>query len=87
MSVTVIATGFDNPNAIGMEAGKEQPAEPGFGLGNLQTPGFGSSAVQQQPLQQPQVGTASMGMESPASNQQRRGMQDIIDIPTWMRRR
>ncbi len=87
VSVTVIATGFDNPNAIGMEAGKEQPAEPGFGLGNLQTPGFGSSAVQQQPLQQPQVGTASMGMESPASNQQRRGMQDIIDIPTWMRRR
>lgn len=84
VSVTVIATGFDNPNAIGMDAGKAQPVEPGFGLGNLQTPGFGNFGSAPSPAQQQPV--APTGVDHSASQPQT-GVQDIIDIPTWMRRK
>lgn len=81
VSVTVIATGFDNPNAIGME--KPQQIEPGFGLENLQMPGFGNPGPSAQPPQQPN----SPGVGNTVSQPQGGGLQDIIDIPTWMRKK
>ncbi len=95
VSVTVIATGFDNPNAIGLDANKpQQQIETGFGLGNLQAPVFGgmstsspSSMIPTQPQLQPQTPSVGNGTASDAAQSQSNNMQDVIDIPIWMRRK
>ena len=80
VSVTVIATGFDNPNSIGADPGEARQAETGFGLGNIQAPSFQNTAsgTAAQP--------AAQGTGSEPQTQQS-GVQDIIDIPVWMRRK
>ena len=80
VSVTVIATGFDNPNSIGADPGEARQVETGFGLGNIQAPSFqnAASGTAAQP--------AAQGTGSEPQTQQS-GVQDIIDIPVWMRRK
>ncbi len=79
VSVTVIATGFDNPNSIGMDGeGKSQEVD--FGWGNLQPPSFQNSSGN--PVQQPSSVDAGSGTAKSQNS-----VQDIIDIPVWMRRK
>ncbi|MBQ1335643.1 MAG: cell division protein FtsZ [Selenomonadaceae bacterium] len=80
VSVTVIATGFDNPNSIGADPGEARQVENGFGLGNIQAPSFGNAAP----------GTAAQPAAQGAGSEpqtQQNSVQDIIDIPVWMRRK
>lgn len=80
VSVTVIATGFDNPNSIGADPAEARQVETGFGLGNIQAPSFGNAAS----------GTAAQPAAQGAGSEpqtQQNSVQDIIDIPVWMRRK
>lgn len=84
VSVTVIATGFDNPNSIGMDSTEPKQSEPDFGWGSFQPPSFQSSSgssAQQQVSSDQARGTDGEAEKSKNS------VQDIIDIPEWMRRK
>ena len=77
VKVTVVATGFDNNDEVGVTAQApvqkaQTPLTPNLGFG--QPPQFG-----QQP-QQPQAGTAAPAQE-PLQTQ-----EPFIDIPVWMRK-
>lgn len=83
VSVTVIATGFDNPNSIGMD-GEGRSQEVDFGWGNLQPPSFQNSSGSSQ--QQHSSVDSGRGADNEAAKSQN-SVQDIIDIPVWMRRK
>ena len=95
ISVTVIATGFDNENfGVGNNdapgATPQQPVQSPismpFGLGNLQTPTFGSSPS---PASATVGGGNSYNNAAPNNNGNVRtnNIDDIIDIPVFMRNR
>ena len=80
VKVTVVATGFDNNDEVGVTAQApvqkaQTPLTPNLGFG--QPPQFGQQS--QQP-QQPQTGTAAPAQE-PLQTQ-----EPFIDIPVWMRK-
>lgn len=80
VKVTVVATGFDNNDEVGVTAQApvqkaQTPLTPNLGFG--QPPQFGQQP--QQP-QQPQAGTAAPAQE-PLQTQ-----EPFIDIPVWMRK-
>lgn len=80
VKVTVVATGFDNNDEVGVTAQApvqkaQTPLTPNLGFG--QPPQFGQQP--QQP-QQPQTGTAAPAQE-PLQTQ-----EPFIDIPVWMRK-
>ena len=90
VTVTIVATGFEdeeNP-AMNMQNGPViQP--PPFGVGNIQAQSsfFGNAQVPQSPKGQgmPPVQPIQQ-MPQQAVPQPQQAAQDLIDIPTWMRR-
>lgn len=100
VTVTVIATGFDLPEGVGVP--QQQSSSVGFG--GIQPPQFGAPQQQNQPstgFGVPQFGSVPQFGQSQQqtaqqqnndrpqenSQQQSGGVQDIIDIPVWMRKR
>ena len=78
VKVTVVATGFDNPDEVGAPAPKQQAQQPAAPVApNL----FGQAAASPSPAQPSQ---ASAPAPTPAVQEP---VEPFIDIPVWMRKK
>lgn len=94
VSVTVIATGFDGmelgAGAAGNNQANTQPAQSPiqpFGMGNLQSPGFGATS-QSQPMGAGTMATNQNAVsKNPVANNNNSSSNFDFDIPVFMRNR